>query len=180
MSRVRVYLGCSLDGCIAGPDHDITFLNEVEPEPGAPEALGFVEFMDDIGALLMGRRTYQVPLDHDAWFYGDRPVLVATHGELPAAPQGGHAYAVQGPIEDLVEQAKQAAGGKDVYLDGGDVVRQGLDAGLVDELCLTFLPVVLGRGIRLWDGLMERRDLVFEPPAMHQGRMLQVRARVVR
>ena len=155
MSRVRVYLGCSLDGCVAGPEHDISFLNDFTPDPNAPESqgLGFAAFLDQVGALLMGRRTYQVPLDYDAWHYGDRPVLVATHHDLPPAPKGGNAWAVQGPIEDLIAQAKDAAGGKDVYLDGGDIVRQGLDAGLVDELCLTFLPIVLGRGIRLWDDL---------------------------
>ncbi|MEO0603294.1 MAG: dihydrofolate reductase family protein [Myxococcota bacterium] len=177
---VRVYLGCSLDGCIAGPEHDIAFLHDYEPEPGAPEALGFAAFLEDVGALLMGRRTYQVPLDYDAWHYGDRPVLVATHRPLPPAPQGGTAWAVEGPIEDLVAQAKEAANGKDVYLDGGDLVRQGLDAGLVDELILTFLPVVLGDGIRLWDGLSRRNELRFEPPRMHSGRMVQVRARVER
>ena len=181
MSRVRVYLGCSLDGCIAGPDHDLGFLNETAPEPSgaAGGGLGFDDFMAQIGALLMGRRTYQVPLDYDAWFYGDRPVLVATHHPIPPAPKGGNARAVQGPIEQLVAEAKAAAGDKDVYLDGGDLVRQGLDAGLVDELCLTFLPLVLGRGIRLWDGLQNRNDLEFDPPVMHEGRMVQVTARVL-
>ena len=182
MSRVRVYLGCSLDGCIAGPEHDISFLHDFGPDPDAPagDGLGFEDFLGQVGALLMGRRTYQVPLDYDAWHYGDRPVLVATRNPLPAAPQGGTAWAVQGPIEELIDQAKAAAGDRDVYLDGGDLVRQGLDAGLVDELCLTFLPVVLGRGIRLWEGLQKRADLEFAPPAIHHGRMLQVTARVVR
>jgi len=177
MSRVRVYLGCSLDGCIAGPDHDISFLNEFHPDPEAPSALSFADFIAEVGALLMGRRTYQVPLDYDAWHYGERPVLVATHHELPPAPQGGKAWAVQGPIEDLVAEAKEAAAGKDVYLDGGDLVRQGLGAGLVDELTLTFLPLILGRGVRLWEGLQSRTDLVFEPPSTHGGRMVQIRAR---
>ncbi len=179
MSRVRVYLGCSLDGCIAGPEHDISFLHDYAPDEDAPAGgLGFAEFMEQVGALLMGRRTYQVPLDYDAWHYGERPVLVATHGELPPAPKGGTAWAVQGPIDELVAQAKEAAGDRDVYLDGGDLVRQGLEAGLVDELCLTFLPVVLGSGVRLWDGLKSRTELVFAPPVMTGGRMVQITARV--
>jgi dihydrofolate reductase len=179
--RVRVYLGCSFDGCIAGPAHDISFLEEFSPQPDAPPSgLGFAEFLDQVGALLMGRRTYQVLLDHDAWYYGERPVLVATHHPLPPAPQSGTAWAVEGPIAELVARARAAAGGKDVYLDGGDLVRQGLDAGLVDELCITFLPLVLGRGIRLWEGLETRNDLRFEPPVMHGGSMVQVTARVVR
>lgn len=179
-SRVRVYLGCSLDGCIAGPAHDISFLSDYAPdgEAAAEGSLDFPDFIAEVGALLMGRRTYQVLLDYDAWHYGERPVLVATHHELPPAPQGGTAWAVQGPIEQLVAEAKAVAGGKDVYLDGGDLVRQGLDAGLVDELCLTFLPVVLGRGIRLWEGLQNRTELQFERPVMHAGRMVQVTGRV--
>jgi dihydrofolate reductase len=182
MSRVRVYLGCSLDGCIAGPEHDISFLNDFVPDPDAPVAggIGFEEFLADVGAVLMGRRTYQVPLDYDAWHYGDRPVLVATHHPLPAAPQGGSARAVEGTIESLIEQARAAAGDKDVYLDGGNLVRQGLDAGLVDELCLTFLPVVLGQGIRLWEGLRGRTDLRFEAPVVHGAGMVQVTAHVLR
>lgn len=184
-SRVRVYLGCSLDGCIAGPDHDLAFLME-EPEVDeategvADGGLDFAGFMEEVGALLMGRRTYQVVLDFDAWHYGDRPVLVATHHELLPAPQGGTAWAVQGDIRQLVAEAKAAAGDKDVYLDGGDLVRQGLDAGLVDELCLTFLPLLLGRGIRLWEGLQSRTDLQFDEPVRHGGRMVQVTARVRR
>lgn len=180
MSRVRVYLGCSLDGCIAGPGHDLSFLHEQPDGPATGGGLGFEEFIASVGALLMGRRTYQVPLDYDAWFYGERPVLVATHHPLPPAPKGGNAWAVEGPIEALIAEARKAAAGKDVYLDGGDLVRQGLDAGLVDDLCLTFLPLILGRGIRLWDGLQRRTDLVFEPPVIHGGRMVQVTARVKR
>ncbi|MBE2253221.1 MAG: dihydrofolate reductase family protein [Myxococcus sp.] len=180
--RVRVYLGCSLDGCIAGPGHDLSFLNEFTPAPDAPgdEGLGFDAFLSQVGALLMGRRTYEVLLGFDAWPYGARPVLVATHRPLPPAPKGGNARAVEGPIEELLQQARAAAGERDVYLDGGDLVRQGLDAGLVDELCLTFLPVILGRGIRLWEGLQRRTDLQFEAPTRHGGGMVQVTGRVKR
>lgn len=180
--RVRVYLGCSLDGCVSGPNHDLSFLADAAPPPDAEEGggLGFEAFLEQIGALLMGRRTYQVLLDHDTWPYGDRPVLVATHRPLPQAPRGGHAWAVQGPISSLVAQAREAALPRDVYLDGGDLVRQGLDAGLVDDLCITFLPLILGRGIRLWEGLQTRNNLKFEPPTPHGGGMVQISARVLK
>jgi dihydrofolate reductase len=179
MTSVRVYLGCSLDGCIAGPDHDISFLMEERPDIEEwAGGLKFEDFLGQVGALLMGRRTYQVLLDYDAWYYGDRPVLVATHHPLPKAPKGGDARGAQGTIEELVAQAKAAAGAKDVYLDGGDLVRQALDAGLVDEVCLTFLPVILGRGVRLWEGLQRRNDLKFEPPQTHGRGMIQIVGRV--
>ena len=183
MGRVRVYLGCSLDGCIAGPEHDLSFLHApelVDGDSGPNDGgLSFEAFLEDVGALLMGRRTYQVLLDHDAWPYGPRPVLVASHHPLPAAPQGGDARRVEGSVAELVRQAQEAAGGRDVYLDGGELVRQGLEAGVVDELCLTILPLVLGRGIRLWDGLQSRTDLQFGPPATVR-RMIQLTAQVRR
>lgn len=180
-SRVRVYLGCSVDGCIAGPEHDLSFLGDYVPHPDSNwgDGLGFEEFLADVGAILMGRRTYQVLVDYDAWHYGDCPILVATHHDLPPAPQGGTAWAVGGDIVELVDEAKAAAGSKDVYLDGGDLVRQGLEAGVVDELCLTFLPVIVGNGIRLWEGLQRRLDLQFDPPTTHANGMVQVTARVL-
>ena len=177
-SRVRVYLGCSLDGCIAGPDHDIEWLNEPAPE-GAPSledsgALGFNDFMAQIGSMLMGRSTYAIPEKYGVWHYGDIPVLVATHREL--TPMVPTVQAVSGDIAQLVARAKELAGDRDVYLDGGDLVRQGLEADLVDELCLTFLPVLLGEGIKLFDGLTRRSDWIFTDHATH-GHMVQVTAR---
>ncbi|MCB9534044.1 MAG: dihydrofolate reductase family protein [Myxococcales bacterium] len=181
-SAVRVYLGCSLDGCIAGPDHDLSFLESVGPVPEDErgDALTFELFLESVGALLMGRRTYQVLLDYGVWPYGDRPVLVATHHPLPDAPGGGDARRVEGDIATLVAAARAAAGDRAVYVDGGDVVRQALDADLVDDLCLTILPIVVGRGIRLWDGLLHRRDLEFDAPVRYGPHMVQLRARVRR
>jgi hypothetical protein len=51
---------------------------------------------------------------------------------------------------------------------------------LVDELCLTLLPVVLGHGVRLWEGLENRRDLRFDPPTTYGGKMVQITAQLVK
>ena len=180
MTRVRVYMGCSFDGFIAGPDHDIAWLmRDYSAEgdlPPSEAGLRFHPFMDQIGAILMGRSTYAVVEGSDEYHYGDVPLLVATHRPLtPVAPQ---VQAVAGPIEELVERAKGLAGDKDVYIDGGDLVRQALDAKLVDEMTITFLPIVLGAGIRLFDGLAGPTLLQFTGVHPFDSGMVQVTCRV--
>jgi dihydrofolate reductase len=169
-TRVRVYLACSLDGFLAGPGDDLGWLDE--PDGGAdgvdageddrrgPDtgALGFEDFLADVGALLMGRRTYEVVAGFEApWPYGARPVLVATHRPLePVVPQ---VRAVAGDIGALLAEARRVAAGGDVYLDGGALIRQAVDAGAVDEYVLTLAPVILGAGVPLFAGVAQRRRL---------------------
>lgn len=162
-SRVRVYMGCSLDGVVAGPDDDLTFLADPGPV-GSPAAsagaLSFDEFMAQVGALLMGRKTFDVVAEMETWPYGSTPVLVATHRPLATELEG--VSAVSGSLQEIIEQAKAAAGSQDVYLDGGTLVRHALNEGLVDELCLTFVPLLHGDGgVRLFDGLRGATQLEF-------------------
>lgn len=173
MSRIRVYIATSLDGFIAGEDDDLSWLphNEVD-EPG--DAVGFTDFMGEIGAMLMGRRTYDVVAGFDGpWPYGDTPVLVATHRPLENA--GATVRAISGSIDQVLDAALQAAGGRDVYVDGGRLVQQALAAGRIDELILTVVPIVLGGGIRLFGPLEQPVDLEFGPPHRF-GSMVQLRA----
>jgi len=173
-SRVRVYLGCSLDGCIADSNDDLSWLIDPPEEEG--DAVGFFTFMEDIGALLMGRRTWNVVEAFDGWFYGETPVLVATHREIVC--DRPTVQTVSGSIEEVVAAAREAAGDKDVYVDGGNLVRQALDAGLVDEIILTVGPIVLGEGVRLFDGLTKRHQLEFTK-IVPWGRLVQIHARPV-
>ncbi len=153
--RLRVYIATSLDGFIAGPGDDLSWL----PEPRDDEDYGYRAFMADVGALLMGRRTYEVAAGFGgAWPYGERPVLVATARPLPA-PAAPSVRAASGRAEELRAAALAAAGGRDVYVDGGALVRTMLAAGLVDELTITLVPVVLGDGVPLLGGLRRRLDL---------------------
>jgi dihydrofolate reductase len=182
-ARVRVYMACSFDGFIAGPDHDISWLHQDHSHEGElpkdPDALEFDVFLSQVGAMLMGRATYEVVAPMAAvgpWSYGELPILVATR--RPLTPVVSTISAAQGTIEELIEQAKALAGDKDVYLDGGDLVRQALDAGLVDELTITFVPILLGQGIRLFEGLHTPRALQFSARRAFGGGMLQVSAKV--
>ena len=86
-------------------------------------------------------------------------MLVATHRELTSAhPQ---IRPISGGIEAMVSAALAAADGLDVYIDGGNLIRQAMDAGLVDELIITLAPVLLGEGHALFAGVMKRHALEF-------------------
>ena len=161
-SQVRVYIASSIDGFIAGPDDDLSWLPEEDPEgsdpsanaPPDPGALGYEDFISGIGALLMGRRTYDVVQAFDVpWPYGEKPVLVATRRPLDPAPPPT-VRGVQGSISELIAIAREAAGEGDIYLDGGELIRQAAEANLIDDLTITLAPIALGRGYPpiCWNG----------------------------
>ena len=151
MTRCRVFIASSLDGFIAGPDDELDWLDFPDIEDT------FTPFFAEVGAMLMGRRTYDVVSGFDDWQYGDTPVLVATRRPLPDTQPT--VTPVTGTIGEMVAEAKRIAGERDVYLDGGDLVRQALDADLVDEMTVTMIPVVLGAGRPLFAGVGNRHEL---------------------
>jgi dihydrofolate reductase len=183
--RVRVYIATSIDGYIAGPDDDLSWLPEADAtteEPGGatevdPGALDYEDFIAGVGALLMGRRTYDVVRGFDVpWPYGDRSVLVATTRQLDADPPAT-VRAVAGPISELVEKAKEAAGEADVYLDGGTMIRQAAELDLIDDLTITIAPIALGAGISLFGGMTRRYPLESLSHSGFAWGMVQIRAR---
>lgn len=170
--RVRVFIACSLDGFLAGPGDDLSWLPP--PEQASPDETGFEAFMREVGVLLMGRRTFEVVQGFGGeWPYGDCPVRVATHRPLVGAP--ATVEPLHGSIAELVAAARLVAGERDVYLDGGLLIRQALDAGLVDELILTYVPVVLGAGIPLFAGAARRHTLRTESSKQLAGGLVQLR-----
>ncbi len=175
-ARVRVYLASSLDGFIAGPGDDLSWLPDLDAgDFESTTALTYDGFMQDVGALLMGRGTYDVVRGFDVpWPYDGRPVLVASTRPLDDDPPPG-VRRVEGTIEALVSQAKAAAGGRDVYLDGGVLIGQACAAGLVDELVLTLAPVALGGGHPLFAGLETAYRMRVAEIHPHPGGMVQLR-----
>jgi dihydrofolate reductase len=125
------------------------------------------ESLANIGATVMGRNMFGGhPGPWDAakpWkgWWGDdppyhHPVFVLTHhARPPLALEGGTTFTfVTGGMEAVLEQARRAAGKKDVSLAGGaDIAGQYLAAGLVDEMEISLVPILLGSGQRLFDGV---------------------------
>lgn len=159
--QIQVFIATSLDGFIAGENDELDWLPGAEDGPPTDPSLGdrgYGAFMAGVGALLMGRRTYDVVSGFDGeWPYGETPVLVATR--RPLAPKVPTVAAAHGDIHALLDRALEVAGGRHVYVDGGELIRQALEAGRVHRLTLTLVPTLLGRGRPLFVGAQQRHRL---------------------
>ena len=175
MGKVVFDISMSLDGYVAGPDdgpelglgvggerlHEwvVELASWREPhglEGGETNASSQVaEDMGASGAVIVGKRMFD-----NAHGWGDeppfgKPVFVLTHTSREPLTKGDTTFTfVTEGIESAVEQAKAAAGENDVSIGGGaSTAQQALKAGLVDEVRLTFAPILLGGGVALFDGL---------------------------
>jgi dihydrofolate reductase len=150
-STVLYSASMSLDGFIAGPGGDMSWLT---PYIGSGPDAGLL--MADVGALLVGRRTFDgddpnAGTDSEGAYGGQwhGPVVVLTHSPPDGANDPDTVF-----VDDLaraMETAKAAAGGRYVSILGADVARQCLEAGLLDEVLVLVVPVLLGDGTRLFD-----------------------------
>ncbi|SJN12177.1 Dihydrofolate reductase [Leucobacter sp. 7(1)] len=147
----RAFLGMSLDGFIAGPGGDLTFL-ESEPGKGRHTATGtehpalvWETFFPQIDTLLMGRATYEKVLTFGDWPFPGLRVFVLS-GSLP--DDQPNARVVRSLAE--AQDALAAAGASQVYVDGGRTVQAFLAEGWLDELTVSILPIVIGEGIPLF------------------------------
>jgi len=160
--KVVVNRSMSLDGFIAGPGHAMDWVFDFV----APDE--FPEIAAATGAMLIGRRTYEVANRMDAGkergsassgeaypFSG--PVFVLTHE--PPDPPDPEVTFLTGDIGEAVATARSAAGDKNLEILGADVAGQCLRRGLVDEILVYVLPVLLGDGIRFSSPGLARIDL---------------------
>jgi dihydrofolate reductase len=171
---VMTGLSTSVDGFIAGPEDRVgqplgvggerlfEWLTDGDTQSrhyptfkmSAASAETFDAFADRVGAVISGRRTYEIAR---AWQGSGplpgAPLFVMTHEppqNVPAGEPGDPPYTfVRDGIEAAVAQARAAAGGKDVSLMGASVVQQALRVGLLDVLTIQLVPVLLGGGVRL-------------------------------
>ncbi len=198
MSKVLFHMAVSLDGFVAGPNDgpdnglgdggdrlfDWYFSGNVEIPISdgnmvlkvSPQSAQFMEQASgQVGAGVWGRRTFDIAR---AW--GGHPPMspcfIVTHTIPQEWVKEGSPFAfVTDGVESAIRQAKQAAGDKNVVVSTPSVLQQCLKAGLVDEIYLSVVPVLLGRGVRTFDNLgtkpieLERIHVVDAPGVTHLG-----------
>ena len=157
MATVVAGATMSLDGFVQDADGSFRALYSDFEELMASAYMR--ELQEATGAVLMGRRTYDLAEDPDGYADGyefQAPIFVVTHTPPAVAPKRSErlwiTFVTDG-VASAVRQAREAAGDRDVtFIGGADVFRQLLAGGLVDELVVDVMPVLLGGGVRLFDG----------------------------
>jgi dihydrofolate reductase len=186
MSKVIFDISMSLDGFVTASNvrpeepmgdggqrlHEWAFGEDERNRELLAEAVNFV------GAVIAGRRTYALSVP---WWGADGPtgparvpVFVVTHAEPEEVPEEGVYTFVTDGIESALEQAKMAAGDKDVAVMGGaEMGQQYIGAGLVDEISIHLVPELLGGGTRMFEHLggehiqLESAGVIETPEATH-------------
>jgi dihydrofolate reductase len=167
--RVSVYLGVSLDGCIARPDGRLDWLDPFN-DPALGD-YGYADFSASVDTMVLGRATFDTVLGFGAWPYEGKRVVVMSGRPLPADAKAERA---EGALLPVLERLA-ADGARHVYLDGGALVRQGLREGVVDALTLSVMPLVLGAGRRLFDDSLSTLPLRLVDSRAFPNGVVQVR-----
>ncbi len=150
--NASVFIATSLDGFIARANGALDWL---PPSGGEPH--GYDEFIATVDALVIGRKTFETVLTFDTWPYGEKPVFVLSTHTLSAAPPGAVVERLFGAPAEIVSQLA-ARGMRHVYVDGGITIQRFLQAGLIQRLVITRIPVLIGAGIPLFGAI--ERDIV--------------------
>jgi dihydrofolate reductase len=154
LRKLSLFIATSLDGYIAKPNDDLSFLKLVEKEG---EDYGYSEFTANIDTIILGRKTYDYVLKEigsSHYDNGQRDVYVITRTERPSV---GKTTFYTGILTELVQRLKSEIG-KNIYCDGGaEIINELLKNDLIDEFVISIIPILVGNGTRLFkDGRPEQ------------------------
>ena len=159
--NVSVYIAASLDGFIARENGALDWLPAANPDTAPAleaEDHGYEAFMDSVDTVVLGRRTLEAVSGFDFWPYEGKRV-VALSRDRARVPATRSPVEVLGGDPHTLLQHLAATGSRSLYVDGGATIQVFLAAGLVQRLILTTVPILLGRGIRLFGALPSDRPL---------------------
>jgi len=155
MRKLSLFIATSLDGYIAKPNDDLSFLKSIEKEG---EDYGYAEFTSTIDTIILGRKTYDYVLKEigsSHYDNGERNVFVITRTEKPGV---GKTTFYSGNLTELIQRLKSESG-KNIYCDGGaEIINELLKNDLIDEFIISIIPILVGNGTRLFkDGRPEQQ-----------------------
>jgi dihydrofolate reductase len=156
MGKVRLYAATSLDGFVADTEGDTAWL-----VPFQDRLFTETGFMSEIGAVILGRRTFDFMQAFADWPYAGKRAYVVTSNAPWNLPDGA-VFVRSGGIAAAVQAAREETG-KDIWIVGGAMTMQSaIDGGLVDIVEICIVPVMLGRGLSMLNALGGAQRLDFD------------------
>lgn len=155
--KASVFIATSLDGFIARPDGAIDWL-----PTGADtkfEDYGYADLMKSVDALVMGRKTFETVRGFGGeWPYGAKPVVVLSSKKVEIPKELAKTVTYMSGNINAIREHLASRDIKHVYVDGGVTIQRFLNAGAIDRLIITRIPVLIGEGIPLF-GRLEKGDI---------------------
>lgn len=181
-SRVTIHMASSVDGFIARKDGSVDWLETSDEFPGGEtmDPKFAEEFFKTIDCYVMGARTYETAIGFESqglgWPYGDKPIFVLTHREMPRARESIEFYS--GDLTQLVNERLKPSYKTIWFVGGSAVSAECLRLGLADEIRYAILPVLVGSGIPFFDKLDKDVALHLAEVKAYKNGMLELRYEV--
>ena len=154
--KVSVYIATTLDGFIAREDGALDWLpgsdGNIDPALDGDD-FGYQSFMDSVDTLIMGRNTFEFVHAFGEWPYGDKQVVVLSSTLTQLPDELPEAVTLKDQVPAALYNELKQNGSHHIYIDGGKTIQRFLLDGLVDEITITTVPILIGKGIPLFTGL---------------------------
>ncbi len=162
---IILYIACSLDGYIARKNGSVDWLSGLETES---EDFGYLKFYASVDALIMGRKTYQQIVGFGEWPYPDKPCYVFSHRHLKLTIPD--VVVVSDSLEKVQHSFKKKRYRRVWLVGGAELIKSYLNASMIHEMIITFIPLLLAEGIPLFlPGISEQKLILLGTSSFSQG-----------
>ncbi len=156
MGKVVVFIGMTLDGFIAGPHDEFDWL-----QPYESVDYGYKGFIEHVGLIICGKRTYDLMKKHGWGDSFERPAIILSNEESMTS-QNSNVTSMKGDMGHIINEAKTRTN-QDIWIMGGAaVVQEAIKSRVVDELVLGIVPLLLGGGISLFGSMNIKKQLTLQ------------------
>ena len=176
--KCSVFIATSLDGYIARDDGAIDWLMKSHELVPQGEDCGYKQFIATIDTLIMGRASYEKIRTFDEWPYGKLPVIVMSSQNIHIPESLSSHVSVSTKTPEVLLELLRTQGIKHVYIDGGITIQGFLAKNLIDELTITYIPVLIGSGRPLFGAIKEDINLKLLETKTFGTNIVQVKYRV--
>lgn len=177
-AKCSVFIAASLDGYISRNDGSIDWLMKANTLAKPGEDCGYKSFISTVDCLVMGRHSYEKVLSFEEWPYGDLPIVVMSSKTITIPDRLRTCVTASAETPATLVHRLSKQGCRHLYIDGGITIQGFLANQLINEITITFIPILIGSGRPLFGYLMTDVDLQHLETQTFEGGFVQIKYRV--